>query len=111
MTGGPLPEGTDIEQVFATLEEREEHFAGLYFAAAEKGLRLRFTASLERTAPGVTASIRLQAVDQRHPSYHLRGTENAIIIRSALHPYPLVISGAGEGAGEAASSLLNDILK
>ena len=80
-------------------------------AAAEKGLRLRFTASLERTAPWVTASIRLQAVDQRHPSYHLRGTENAIIIRSALHPYPLVISGAGEGAGEAASSLLNDILK
>ncbi len=111
VTGGPLPEGTDIEQVFAALEEREEHFAGLYFAAAEKGLRLRFTASLERTAPGVTASIRLQAVDQRHPSYHLRGTENAIIIRSALHPYPLVISGAGEGAGEAASSLLNDILK
>ena len=30
---------------------------------------------------------------------------------SAFHPYPLVIEGAGEGAKQAASSILNDILK
>ncbi|MBR6002489.1 MAG: hypothetical protein IK045_06475, partial [Bacteroidales bacterium] len=138
VTGGSL-EGLSIEEVFDALEEREEYFAGLYHSAAEKGLKLRFTASLERSsapdaqgpanAPSATvasafaqpagtaassslvASIRLKAVDQRHPAYHLRGTENAIIIRSAFHPYPLVISGAGEGPGEAASSLLNDILR
>ena len=111
VTGGSL-DGLSIEEVFTALEEREEYFAGLYHSAAEKGLKLRFTASLERSADqGYVAAIRLKAVDQRHPAYHLRGTENAIIIRSAFHPYPLVISGAGEGAGEAASSLLNDILK
>ena len=139
VTGGSL-EGLSIEEVFDALEEREEYFAGLYHSVADKGLKLRFTASLERpSAPGdvpsatsapsgatagafartagtaagsgVVASIRLKAVDQRHPAYHLRGTENAIIVRSAFHPYPLVISGAGEGPGEAASSLLNDILR
>ena len=132
VTGGSL-EGLSIEEVFDTLEEREEYFAALYHSVADKGLKLRFTASLERSsAPGapsgatagafarpagtaagsgVVASIRLKAVDQRHPAYHLRGTENAIIVRSAFHPYPLVISGAGEGALEAASSLLNDILR
>ena len=107
MTVGSL-DGLDIEGVFAALEEREEHFAGLYHDASSRGLKLRFTATLER---GEKPAIRLKAVDSRHPAYHLRGTENAIIIRSAFHPYPLVISGAGEGPGEAASSLLNDILK
>ena len=115
VTGGSL-EGLSIEEVFDALEEREEYFAGLYHSVADKGLKLRFTASLERpSAPDAqgpaVASIRLKAVDQRHPAYHLRGTENAIIVRSAFHPYPLVISGAGEGALEAASSLLNDILR
>lgn len=132
VTGGSL-DGLSIEEVFDALEEREEYFAALYHSVADKGLKLRFTASLERSsAPGapsgatagafarpagtaagsgVVASIRLKAVDQRHPAYHLRGTENAIIVRSAFHPYPLVISGAGEGALEAASSLLNDILR
>jgi len=32
-------------------------------------------------------------------------------VRSAFHPYPLVIQGPGEGAREAASSILNDILR
>ena len=36
---------------------------------------------------------------------------SAIIVRSAFHPYPLVIQGPGEGAREAASSILNDILR
>jgi homoserine dehydrogenase len=50
-------------------------------------------------------------VGNSHPAYQLRGTENAIIVQSSFHPYPLVIQGAGEGALQAASSILNDILK
>lgn len=74
----------------------------------------RFVASIEKdsTCPlGYRASIRMQKVDPTHPAWNLKGTDNAIIIRSAFHPTPLVIQGAGEGAKMAASGVLNDILR
>ena len=79
--------------------------------AAEQGFRQRFVAYLEKTPEGYKAGIGLKNVPPVHPAYYLRGTENAIIVRSAFHPYPLVIQGPGEGARDAASSILNDILR
>ena len=71
-----------------------------------------FCSCTDSAAPmGFRAQIRIQEVGISHPAYHLQGTENAIIVQSAFHPYPLVIQGAGEGARQAASSLLNDILQ
>ena len=78
------------------------------------GPNQRFVASLKKDALsplGYKASIRLQTVDMHHPAYWIKGTDNLIIIKSAYHPSPLVIQGAGEGARQAASSVLNDILK
>ena len=54
---------------------------------------------------------RVVEVPETHPAFYLRGTENAILIRSAFHPTPIVIQGPGEGARQAAASLLNDILR
>ena len=103
-----------VEAFYAELEAQEPALSLRALKASVKGRRLRFVASLEKdpTAPkGYRASIRVREVEKEHPAYHLRGTENAIILRSAFHPYPLVIEGAGEGAKQAASSILNDILK
>lgn len=78
------------------------------------GQNQRFVASITKddTRPlGYRAAIRLQIVSESHPAYWLKGTDNAIIVRSTFHPSPLVIQGAGEGAKMAASSILNDILK
>ena len=108
-----LSEGT-AEEFYADLEAQEPALSLRALKASVKGRRLRFVASLEKdpAAPkGYRASIRVREVEKEHPAYHLRGTENAIILRSAFHPYPLVIEGAGEGAKQAASSILNDILK
>lgn len=74
----------------------------------------RFVASLVQDADsplGYKASIKLQKVSENHPAFWLQGTDNVIIIRSVFHPNPLVIQGAGEGAQQAAASILNDILK
>ena len=74
----------------------------------------RFVASLiaDPDSPlGYRAQIKLQRVPESHPAYWLQGTDNAIIIRTKFHPNPLVIQGAGEGAQQAAASILNDILK
>lgn len=105
-----LLKGT-LEQFYEGLEAYEPEWARQARMAAEQGFRQRFVAYLEKTAEGYKAGIGLKNVPPVHPAYYLRGTENAIVVRSAFHPYPLVIQGPGEGAREAASSILNDILR
>ena len=100
-----------LEEFYRHLESMEGLFAEEYRTSAAKGCRRRFVAGLQKDGDSFRAWIGMRDVDGKHPAYHLRGTENAIIVRSAFHPYPLVIAGAGEGARQAASSLLNDILK
>ena len=100
-----------IGQFYEKLEAYEPTWAAHAREAAVQGFRQRFVAFLEKTPHGFRAGIGLRNVPPVHPAYYLRGTENAIIVRSAFHPYPLVIQGPGEGAREAASSVLNDILR
>lgn len=100
-----------IGQFYEKLEAYEPTWAARAREAAAQGFRQRFVAFLEKTPEGFRAGIGLRNVPPVHPAYYLRGTENAIIVRSAFHPYPLVIQGPGEGAREAASSILNDILR
>ena len=111
---GPEYAGLTLEEFYSKLEEDEPKFAALESAADAAHQRQRFVASLTRDPSGphgYRAAIRVQNVDASHPAYRIKGTENAIIVRSAYHPYPLLIQGAGEGAILAASSVLNDILK
>ncbi len=106
--------GVSLDAFYKGLEELEPAFAQAHRDALAKGCRRRFVAFLEKdsVAPlGYRAGIRVKEVHATHPAYYLRGTENAILIRSAFHPSPIVIQGPGEGARQAAASLLNDILR
>jgi aspartokinase/homoserine dehydrogenase 1 len=100
-----------VEDFYAALEAYEPELVRKADAANAKGQRLRFVAYLQKNGKAYEAGIGIRSVAPEHPAYYLRGTENAIIVRSAFHPYPLVIQGPGEGAREAASSILNDILR
>ena len=78
-----------------------------------RGLRQRFIASLVKDASspfGYKAKMALENVGPEHPLYNLCGTDNAAIIRTDFYPSPLVIQGAGAGAYQTASGVLNDIL-
>ncbi|MBR0175203.1 MAG: aspartate kinase [Bacteroidales bacterium] len=111
---GPEYAGLTLEEFYSKLEADEPRFAALESAADAAHQRQRFVASLVKDPAGphgYKAAIRVQNVDASHPAYRIKGTENAIIVRSAYHPYPLLIQGAGEGARLAASSVLNDILR
>lgn len=99
-----------VPEFFAKLAENEEQFAASYKAAASKGLRQRFIATLEKTENGYRASMGLKAVGPEHPLYNLCGTNNSAIITTAFYPSPLVVQGAGAGAYQTASGVLNDIL-
>ena len=106
--------GVSLEAFYKGLEELEPVFAKAQRDALAVGRRRRFVAFLEKDAAaplGYRAGIRVVEVPETHPAYYLRGTENAILIRSAFHPTPIVIQGPGEGARQAAASLLNDILR
>ena len=103
-----------LEEFYRGLSDMEPVFAEAHRQALRAGCHRRFVASLEKdpSAPlGYRAGIRVEQVPEDHPAYHLRGTQNAILIRSAFHPTPIVIQGPGEGARQAAASLLNDILR
>ena len=106
--------GVPLEEFYKGLADLEPAFAKAHRAALAKGCRRRFVAFLEKDAAaplGYRAGIRVEDVPETHPAYHLKGTENAILVRSAFHPSPIVIQGPGEGARQAAASLLNDILR
>lgn len=99
-----------VDEFFAKLAAAEEHFAASYKAAASKGLRQRFIASLVMTENGYKASMGLKEVGPEHPLYNLSGTNNSAIITTDFYPSPLVVQGAGAGAYQTASGVLNDIL-
>ena len=102
-----------VPAFYRMLEENEAAFASRYREAAEKGLRQRFVASLtrdEESPLGYRARIGLEAVDASHPLFGLCGTDNSAIIKTGFYPSPLVIQGAGAGAYQTASGVLNDIL-
>ena len=102
-----------VPAFYKKLEDNEELFAERYRQAADKGLRQRFIASLvkdDSSAFGYKARIGLENVDASHPLFNLCGTDNAAIIKTDFYPSPLVIQGAGAGAYQTASGVLNDIL-
>ena len=103
----------DVKAFYAKLAENEAMFAARYNEAASKGLRQRFVASLvkDNGSPfGYKAKIGLECVDASHPLFSLCGTDNAALIQTDFYPSPLVVQGAGAGAYQTASGVLNDII-
>ena len=103
----------DVEAFYAKLAENEEMFSARYSEAASKGLRQRFVASLVKDSEssfGYRAKIGLECVNAAHPLYSLCGTDNAALIQTDFYPSPLVVQGAGAGAYQTASGVLNDII-
>ena len=103
----------DVDAFYARLAENEAVFAERYNEAASKGLRQRFVASLikDDSSPlGYRAKTGLEAVSPDHPLFNLVGTDNCAIIQTDFYPSPLVVQGAGAGAYQTASGVLNDII-
>ena len=103
----------DVAAFYAKLAENEAMFAARYQEAASKGLRQRFVASLvkDTNSPfGYKAKIGLESIDESNPLFSLCGTDNAALIQTDFYPSPLVVQGAGAGAYQTASGVLNDII-
>ncbi len=103
----------DEQDFYAGLEAEEANLKAMYDNAAAQGKKLRFAATLDKSVEGEKPLYRvgLIEVDSSHPFYSLEGSDNAMLITTEYYPNGVVIKGAGAGARQTASGLLNDILK
>ena len=102
-----------LDEFYHRLQAAEPDFIRREDELDEMQRRQRFVASLHRDPSqplGYKAEIKMQLYRVDSQFYWISGTENVMEIRSG-NTAPLVIKGAGEGAQQAARSILNDILK
>lgn len=99
--------GIPLEESQVSLESIPADIAKRYAAAAAKGCKLRYVASVDAEGKAVVG---LQEVGPDSPLFNLSGTNNAILITTTDYPSPMLIQGAGAGTRQTAGGILNDIL-
>ena len=99
--------GIPLEESQVVLEPVPDDMESRFNAAAAKGKKLRYVASVYADGK---ACVGLAEVGPESPLYSLRGTDNAILITTGDYPSPMLIQGAGAGTRQTAGGLLNDIL-
>lgn len=109
---GFLPEGTmeaeSVDDFFAVLEERADHFTQLYDTAAKEGKVLRMIATLKDKS----ASVGVQAIGPDNPFYGLSGSDNMVVFTTDRYEErPLVVRGPGAGAEVTAAGVFAEIIK
>ncbi len=101
----------ELEEFYTALEAYEPNMKETYEKATAQNRKLRFMALLDKSGCKPVYRIALAEVDASHPFYSLEGSDNAMLITTEYYPNGVVIKGAGAGAYQTASGLLNDILQ
>ena len=105
------PEAAEAENIsafFGLLKSYDPEFHDRYTLAMAEGKRLRYVASIENG----TAKVDLLEVEDSHPFFALKGSENCIILTTKYYQqYPMVIKGPGAGVDVTAAGLLADIVR
>jgi len=97
-----------VEDFYAEMERRENHFRELLENARSRNLSLKYIASF---ADG-KARVSLQEISKEHDFANLSGKDNAILYYTNRYTeQPLVIKGAGAGADVTAAGVFADIIR
>ena len=97
-----------VEDFFRSLKNDESIFQKMVRDAQSEDRKLRVIAKYEDG----NASVELQAVDSTHPFYNLQGTDNTVALYTDRYvSQPMVIQGAGAGAGVTAAGVFADIVR
>jgi aspartokinase/homoserine dehydrogenase 1 len=95
------------EQLLKNLKDLDTSFDIDRLKLAELHKRWRYMATLDHRKV-VTG---LEEIDSTHPAYHLKGTDNIILIWTDRYATrPMVIAGAGAGPEVTASGVLADVI-
>ncbi|MCH2224018.1 MAG: bifunctional aspartate kinase/homoserine dehydrogenase I [Crocinitomicaceae bacterium] len=95
------------QKLFDQLKMHESGFRSRYNRALKNGNKLKVLASMNQGEMKVS----LQEIASENPFYHLNGKDNAVAINTNRYrDEPLVIKGAGAGAGVTASGVFADLM-
>ena len=102
-----LFEGT-VENFWAKLPQLDEQFEKERRQLVAEKKHWRFIAKYEDGK----GSVSLCKVNERHPFYHLEGSNNIILLTTERYKeYPMLIQGYGAGAGVTAAGVFADIMR
>ncbi len=97
-----------VEQFLERLKSFDVEFEKNRKAAEDKGLILRYAASLKEGQ----AKVGFIEVDQTHPFYRLEDSNNKVMLRTDYYyDHPMEIKGYGAGADVTAAGVFADIIK
>jgi aspartokinase/homoserine dehydrogenase 1 len=98
----------DVPAFFEELKNYNKSFHKRFEEAKEKGKRIRYVANIENGK----AKVSVLEVDETHPLYSLKGTENCISLTTKYYQqYPMVIKGPGAGINVTSAGVLPDIVR
>lgn len=100
--------GVDINPDAIKTESIRHLPAGTARRVAQSDQILRQVGRLSRTASGVTASVRLEALDHDDPLSRTRDEGNAVVF-TPEHGHPTLVTGKGAGRIPTAASLAGDL--
>ena len=102
-----LFDGT-LENFWAKLPLLDEEFESERRQLVSEKKHWRFIARYENGK----GSVSLSKVDERHPFYHLEGSNNIILLTTERYKeYPMLIQGYGAGASVTAAGVFADIMR
>lgn len=102
-----LFDGT-IEEFWQKLPELDEKFESERKQMVAERKHWRFIAKYENGK----GSVSLCKVNERHPFYHLEGSNNIILLTTERYKeYPMLIQGYGAGASVTAAGVFADIMR
>ena len=102
-----LFDGT-LENFWTKLPELDEQFEHERRELVAERKHWRFIAKYENGK----GSVSLSKVDERHPFYHLEGSNNIILLTTERYKeYPMLIQGYGAGASVTAAGVFADIMR
>lgn len=97
-----------LDNFWAELPKLNASFEGERKKLVEERKHWRFIAKYENGK----GSVALSKVDERHPFYHLEGSNNIILLTTERYKeYPMLIQGYGAGAGVTAAGVFADIMR
>ncbi|MDR1668187.1 MAG: bifunctional aspartate kinase/homoserine dehydrogenase I [Bacteroidales bacterium] len=97
-----------LDDFWKKVEALDSDFESKRKAQAAQNRKWRFIATLDNGK----ASVSLQSVESRHPSYELEGSNNIIMLTTARYlEQPMVIKGYGAGAEVTAAGVFADIIR
>jgi len=98
----------DLKDFYRTVKKYDQKFENRRIELLKNNKKWRFIAIFEEGK----ASVELKIIDSEHPSYHLAGSNNIVLLTTDRYrELPMVIKGYGAGADVTAAGVFADLMR